>query len=637
MSEYLYPSEKHSPKILIVEDNEAQRRLLRDIIAEEGFDAEAFETAGLALAHAGPDEFAVAVVDLRLPDMDGTEVVRRLHERDPAIRIIVHTGFGTFESARDAVNYGAFAFVEKLGDPRVLIGHIHRGIKEWMRDALEVSASRFRSVIGAVPDLLFVLDRQGVCLEAFVPERTTERWPAFPVPGKRVSEDLSPDEWKRWQLVASEALVSGIPQTIEYQADVAGEPQWYSARVVRMRAGRDDGTLWVSRNVTIKKRAEIELITAKEKAEEMNRLTSAFLTSMSHEIRTPLTSILGFATLIAEEVDEEKRELAHLIRSSGKRLLDTLNSVLDLSLLEAGKFELALDDLDVGAEVREKVRLLLPIANEKGLRIGFTVSGPTRSRLDRSCLDRILNNLIGNAIKFTHEGEVRVEVGLRDRDVLLQIQDTGIGISPSFRPYLFEEFKQESTGLARLYEGSGIGLAITKRLVDMMDGRIEVDSEQGRGTTFRLYFPALNTTEVAAPAQRDFEKSAVAQVVMGAKVLFVEDDPNAQRFLRLLLQKQLDLEIAADEEMALILAKRRRFDLVFLDINLGKKRTGVDVMHALRALPGYSHTPIVAMTAYALPQDRQRFLDERFTDYISKPFTKHQILDVIERSLIAHS
>ncbi len=636
MSELSPSADKHSPRILIIEDNEAQRRLLRDIIAEEGFDAVSYETAGLALAQVKADEYAVAVVDIRLPDMDGIEVVRRLHLIDATIRIIVHTGYGTFESARDAVNYGAFAYVEKLGDPRVLIGHIHRGVKEWMRDALEHSESRFRSVLNAVPDLLFILDTRGRCVEAFSPENTTELWPAFPVAGHRVSDHLSAEDWRRWQLVMAEALASGAPQTIDYEVVIDGVVQWYSARVVRMRVGREEGTLWVSRNVSVKKQAEIELISAKEKAEEMNRLTSAFLTSMSHEIRTPLTSILGFASLIAEEVGEEQRELAHLIRSSGKRLLDTLNSVLDLSLLEAGKFELALDAVELNAEVREKVRLLQPIAQEKELTLVYRPAAlACKSRLDRSCLDRILNNLIGNAIKFTQEGEVRVEVEHAGSEVLLRIQDTGIGISPNFRPYLFEEFKQESTGLARLYEGSGIGLAITKRLVDMMDGRIEVESEKGRGTTFRLYFPLIPDARPVRPRVSGADKAPIAQAILGSKVLFVEDDPNAQRFLKLLLHKQLDLEVAPDEEMAITLAKRRRFDLVFLDINLGKKRTGVDVMRALRELPGYAQTPIVAMTAYALPQDRQRFLDERFSDYISKPFTKNQILEVIERSLVA--
>jgi signal transduction histidine kinase len=231
-------------------------------------------------------------------------------------------------------------------------------------------------------------------------------------------------------------------------------------------------------------------VAAKEEAEEMSRLKSAFLANVSHEIRTPLTSIIGFAEVLSEEAAPEQEEIADRVVESGRRLKTTLDSVLDLSMIEAGEFSLTPRPVDVAEEVRRRADLLRPTAERKGL--AFAVEAPEEgpeAHLDPNALDRILTNLITNAVKFTEEGGVTVRVRPGASHVVLAVQDTGIGIGADFEPKLFEAFKQESEGLQREHEGTGLGLSITKELVDLMDGDIAVDSQKGEGATFTVRLP----------------------------------------------------------------------------------------------------------------------------------------------------
>ncbi|MDX1421313.1 MAG: PAS domain S-box protein, partial [Rubricoccaceae bacterium] len=272
-----------------------------------------------------------------------------------------------------------------------------------------------------------------------------------------------------------------------------GEDRWVRHRA-RATVHDATGTTVVyhsGQDVTERKQFERELIEAREAAVEMARLKSAFLANMSHEIRTPLTGILGYAGLLAEEVEGEQQEFVQFIEKSGRRLLDTLNSVLELARLEANGVEPSLEVLDVVSEAEEAVRLLTPLAEAKGLALTLDPA-PARAAtasLDRVCLGRILSNLIGNAVKFTEEGGVHVRVEVDEADVLVHVRDTGRGIAAGFLPHLFDEFKQESEGHARSHEGAGLGLAITKRLTDLLGGAIAVECPTTGGTVFTVAFP----------------------------------------------------------------------------------------------------------------------------------------------------
>ncbi len=257
--------------------------------------------------------------------------------------------------------------------------------------------------------------------------------------------------------------------------------------------------LSLARDVDARRAHERALEAARAEAEESDRLKSAFLASMSHEIRTPLTAVIGFAELLAEDVPDEQREMAEAIAGGGRRLLATLNSVLDLARLDAGRQTLRLRPLDVADALRRGTDLLRPLAERRGLTLTYDGPASFVAPADEGALDRVLVNLLGNALKFTERGGVTVSLAPTDTALVLSVADTGIGMDASFLPHVFSEFRQESEGERRSHEGSGLGLAITRRLVELMEGTITVTSERGAGTTFTVRLP-LGRSESAGGA-----------------------------------------------------------------------------------------------------------------------------------------
>ncbi|MEX0821330.1 MAG: hybrid sensor histidine kinase/response regulator [Rhodothermales bacterium] len=378
---------------------------------------------------------------------------------------------------------------------------------------------------------------------------------------------------------------------------------------------------------------------AREKVEELLKLKSAFLNNMNHELRTPLTGILGFAEILSEEVPPKFQEFALRIVSSGQRLQETLNSILDLAQLEGGSLELEPVVVDVASCVPQSASRYRAQAEKK--QVDFDISTPSHrveSSLDRASLDRIVKSLVDNAIKFTDEGAVSVSISSEAGHAVIRVKDTGIGISAGFLPHMFSEFRQESIGTARSYEGSGLGLAITKRLVELMGGHIEVESEQGRGSTFTVAFPLCHHNELHAPVQVTETLSATMNATAARsdtshRVLILDDNADTLTLTQHQLRGLFTVQTEEDADAALAAARSERFDAVLLDINLGGGHDGVDVLHAIREMDAYKETPIVAMTAYALPGDEDRFLDAGFDGYLSKPFTKQEITDAIRNVL----
>jgi signal transduction histidine kinase len=300
--------------------------------------------------------------------------------------------------------------------------------------------------------------------------------------------------------------------TVDYRLRrTDGEVRWFrsTGRVVLGDAGRPERMVGTVLDVTEAKVYEAALVEAKEaaeearrRAEEASRLKSSLLANMSHEIRTPLTGIIGFADVLAEEIAGDHEEFARTIGESGRRLLDTLNSVLDFARLEAGEAVVETEEVDLGEIVTRAVAPFGPRANEKGLELVVSQpSEPVTVRADGSALDRVVTNLVSNAVKFTDEGGIEVTVSAEGPTVegegaaLIRVRDTGVGIGAAFLPRLFEEFCQESEGDGRGYEGSGLGLSITKRLVERLGGEVEVESEKSTGSTFTVRLPLAVRSE----------------------------------------------------------------------------------------------------------------------------------------------
>ncbi len=380
--------------------------------------------------------------------------------------------------------------------------------------ALARSEARFRSLVTHSSDVIALLDDKARALYISPSVGRITGFRPDELVGKAVFRYVHPDD--RITLFSlARLLFDEGPQAVPEDLFIppfrfrraTGDWCWLDATVTNLRDNPAVRAVVVHvHDVTERKHAQEQLLAAKEAAEETARMKSSFLASMSHEIRTPLTSIIGFIEVLAEEVSDEQRHLIAFIQKSGRRLLDTINSVLDLARLQAGELDPTFQEIDVVAETRDAVSLLEPLAASKNLVLA--VEAETRAlhvSLDPDFLRRILNNLVGNAIKFTERGGVTVEISEASQLVHLRIRDTGMGIEAGFLPHLFEEFKQQHTAHAHKLNGSGLGLAITRRLVHLMDGTIEVESTPDEGSTFIVRLPARHALPKARRPRRNHE------------------------------------------------------------------------------------------------------------------------------------
>ena len=379
-------------------------------------------------------------------------------------------------------------------------------------EALRSSEARYGHLFDAAADAVMVLDidRGGELVEA---NRAAQRAFGVDLNGDRPDgrsmrlSELAQDENEAAHHLAEADRNGASSSVLELQRpDGTCEP--YEIATRRLAEGKGRTFVAVARNVTERRAYEHGLLTAisaaeeaREQAEEAARLKSSILANMSHEIRTPLTAILGFADILREEVSEDLYDYADTIRTGGQRLLDTLNDILDFARLDAERATLVPEPIDAAEVVREAVALLAPLAQRKGIGLHLQSSVSTLPAVhSASALSRIVTNLVGNAIKFTDQGEVRVTIHGAPEFFAVRIQDTGVGISEEFLPDLFEAFKQESDGHGRSFEGTGLGLAITKRLADLMGGEVRVWSQKGHGTLFEVALP-LQAPSTEPPAE----------------------------------------------------------------------------------------------------------------------------------------
>lgn len=383
-------------------------------------------------------------------------------------------------------------------------------------------------------------------------------------------------------------------------------------------------------DITERKKFERELIEAKEKAEEMSKIKSNFLSNMSHELRTPLHGIMGFAQLLKDSLDGENGEMADVIFKSGKRLMETLNLVLNFSKVEAEKITIKKQNIRIEKLITEVYNLFEINATEKGLKFEKIIKPKTiLAEIDEKLFLDILNNIVNNAVKFTDKGTIKIEACSKNRDLIIKVTDTGIGISKHNKELIFEEFRQESEGLSRSFEGTGLGLTISKKYARMLGGEISLESEYGKGSTFTLTIPnsvlkqETGIIETTGETEPDNEECFNQKI---KKILIVENDIISIELLKAIVKKSASIDFATDGVRALEKAKEAKFDLILMDINLGEGLTGIEVTKKIRKLKDYKDTPIVAITAFAMDGDKEEFLNAGCTHYLSKPFRKSEFI-----------
>jgi two-component system, NarL family, sensor histidine kinase BarA len=313
---------------------------------------------------------------------------------------------------------------------------------------------------------------------------------------------------RQWRSTVNEALgTADEAGNIELNITTGAGDVHLLANASRISVGGVSAVLVVLRDISERKAYEAKLIEARQRAEEVLQLKSSLLNNMSHELRTPLTGIIGFAEVLREKANDEDREFLSIIRSSGQRLLETVNSILNLARLDSENIDLR-DGVVAVNEVASGVATSYERSvAAKGLTFDVRIAGDAYATGDAAAVERILENLLSNSLKFTASGRISLSVEARESAVEIAVSDTGIGIGPDFVPFVFDEFRQESSGLSRDYEGSGLGLAIVRRLVELMDGTISCRSRKGDGTTMTVILPAANVATVgdAAVEEGSFE------------------------------------------------------------------------------------------------------------------------------------
>lgn len=402
--------------------------------------------------------------------------------------------------------------------------------------------------------------------------------------------------------------------------------------------GRLVAYVGIQHDVSARKRAEKETEKARRAAVRANQEKSDFLAFTSHEVRTPLHGVMGTLSLLLDTpLDAEQRAYAETARRCGATLLNTVNELLDLSKIEAGKLDIHPEPFRLADVVKDVLDLLAPAAAEKGIELSASLDHLLPAQLigDATRIRQVLLNLSDNAVKFTHRGSVELRLAaLPDGHVGFAVTDTGIGIPPKLRAKLFTRFTQAEAGAEQ--SGSGLGLAICKRLVALMGGQIAVDSTQGRGSTFFFDLPLPPVPESGTAPTRLAPRPEVARphVLAHGRILLAEDGKANQLVAAAILRKAgYTVELARDGAEAAAAAESGDYDLILMDLRM-PLMDGYSATRAIRQIRGpRGRVPIIAMTASVMPGDEERCMEAGMDGHLAKPLDRVELLAAVEKVL----
>ncbi|MFH0758169.1 MAG: PAS domain S-box protein [Bacteroidota bacterium] len=510
-------------------------------------------------------------------------------------------------------------------------------------EELKKSEERLRMMLDASPFPVALVDTQDDIIQYWSRSAsalfghtapTADEWYQMAYPDKTYRQEVI----DRWKSHLEKARISAQPvNTGEYNITCRDG----SVLICELYATFLEDYLLVTFNdITKRKQDETALLEAKEKAEESDRLKSAFLANMSHEIRTPMNSILGFTELLKEPTIsiEQQQDFIQTIEISGARMLNTINNIVDVSKIESGLTIVDIKETNLNEKIEFIYKLFKPEAENKGLHFLYTKSLPAGDAIintDDEKVHGIITNLIKNALKFTYDGSIEFGYEKKGGTLEFYVKDTGTGINQKQKEFIFERFRQGSDKPARNYEGSGLGLSIAKSYVEMLGGKIWVESQEGRGSTFYFTIPydpvaaeKTESTEVTAAESENAELSML-------NILVVEDDELSYSLLSITLRKISKKILLAVTGVEAIQVCRNNpdLDLILMDIRMPV----MDGLEATRQIRRFNkEIIIIAQTAYGFESDYKKAMDAGCNDYVSKPLNINLLQELIKKHCTKH-
>ena len=496
-------------------------------------------------------------------------------------------------------------------------------------DALEQEQSLLQTFMDNTPDHIYFKDKESRFIRINKAQtnlfRLSDGREAI---GKTDAEFFTEEHAQQAYKDEQKVIRSGKPMAAKEEKETwpSGEETWVSTTKAPLfdKSGQIMGTFGISRDITERMRAQAELQAAKEAAEYADRAKSDFLANMSHELRTPLNAIIGFAEILRDEIvgpiRPEQRELVVDIHTSGRHLLNMINDILDLSKIEAGTMDLDFETFSVVDAMEEVNTIVNALASKKQIQLTQEFDQDITVTADKTKFKQILYNLLANGVKFTNEdGRVTTKFEISDNSLLIQVIDTGVGISPEDQEMLFQAFTQVDTSKARAHEGTGLGLALTKRLVELHGGEIWVESTVGEGSTFSFTLPMQrHVTSSPTPMPANLPASAENRTILVA-----EDNEQAAHLLGIyLMEAGYRVEYATDGEAAIAKAAEIKPFAITLDIMLPKK-DGWQVLKALKANPDLQSIPVIIVS---ITEERQLGFGLGAVDHLVKPIDKTALL-----------
>jgi PAS domain S-box-containing protein len=621
--------QKH--RILVVEDEATDRYIIKKALAGTGIEHDLTFATNISegIAATNGKEYDCIFLDYKLPGGTGLELLKAIRASDKTSPIIIVTSQEDVKIAVDAMKEGADDYITKdiiskdSGIGQCLRWAISK--KEQVTRSQELESKlretqiQLSTVAKNAPVILFTLNANG----QFV----------F-IEGKGFNSlGIAKDQILNHTI----DLLDELPFTTEhYHRALQGEEftiisEWhdfyFEIYYSPIRAENNiHGVLGVASDITAHKLAERNLEKARQLAEETAKIKEQFLANMSHEIRTPMNGIIGLARILSNtKLDTEQARYLHAIRNCSDNLLVIINDILDFSKIEAGKMNFETVEFSIDEVAGQTIELFQSKADEKSLQLIFekdpvipqTVNGdPTR-------LSQILNNLVSNAIKFTESGEVRIRIRLAGRKaekvtIQFEVRDTGIGIPEKILPTIFDSFTQASSDTTRKFGGTGLGLTIVKRLIELQSGDIQVKSKHGSGTTFQFELP-FTVSEVH---KLRFDEPIENVSISHLRILLAEDNKVNQLVAKKVFSDwSTHLDMADNGLIALEKLRNSHYDLILMDIQMPEMDGYTAVSIIRNEFPdGKKQIPILAMTAHATASERTKIIESGMNDYINKPF-----------------